>query len=85
MAEENCTRFGSSTEEERRKLVHDAVPVHTRKATKHWASTFAEFVAAKSLPPVDFSIVPLADLAKLLEAFYVDAKKKTGERYKRNS
>lgn len=82
-------RFGSSTEEDRAKLVEDAVPAATKRATEFWVRVFLEFCACRNLPPdgssFQFEKASRTELASALEMFYADCRKKDGTEYTKNS
>lgn len=77
-------RFASSTAEDRERVLQDAVPKSTRKVTSTWVSALTAYAEEKN-KQIDFKTIKPEDLASLLEGFFVDARRKNGEPYKRNS
>lgn len=86
MAEPTAKRtFGTSSEEDRSRLVAAAVPKNTQSSTTYWVSMFASYWKEKKSTDFDGKVVSHSDLASVLEGFYADARKKDGSEFKRNS
>ena len=83
--EPSAKRFAGTTDAERAELVADAIPDNTKRATKAWISALDEYCKESSKPLIDFSEIDSPTLANCLEGFYADARKKNGEKYRRNS
>ena len=82
--EPSSKRFCFSSPEERQRLVDDAIPKRTADSNSFWKSVF--FTYCQSIgKTIDFSTVTAADLAPILESFFVDVRGKNGEPYKGNS
>ena len=80
-----CVRFAFSSDSQRCGLVSDAFPANTKKATNTWVTALQDYAKAKRLEPIEFNTVSAEMLGNLLEGFYVDARTRTGEKYRRNS
>ena len=82
--EPSSKRFCFSSPEERQRLVDDAIPKRTADSNSFWKSVF--LTNCQSIgKTIDFSTVTAADLAPILESFFVDVRGKNGEPYKGNS
>lgn len=77
-----AARFSTSTSEERQKLVDDAIPANTKKATNTWVRAFSVYCGDK---PLDLESCSEQEFAKCLEGFYADLRKQDGSCYKRAS
>ena len=66
------------------RLVDDAIPKRTADSNSFWKSVFLTYCQSIG-KTIDFSTVTAADLAPILESFFVDVRGKNGEPYKGNS
>ena len=82
--EPSSKRFCFSSPEERQRLVDDAIPKRTADSNSFWKSVFLTYCQSIG-KTIDFSTVTAADLAPILESFFVDVRGKNGEPYKGNS
>ena len=83
-AEPAAERFHESTEEDRQKLIDDALPKKTAQANAFWKRVLDEYCEKNSIT-MDFKTVSAEDLASVMERFLVDVRRKDGQRYKKNS
>lgn len=85
--EPSAKRFCHSSEEDRQKLIDHAVPQKTAVANAFWKRTLDDYCC--SCPDIkkaiDFKTVEAESLASILERFFVDARRKDGQPYKKNS
>ena len=79
--EPSSKRFCFSSPEERQRLVDDAIPKRTADSNSFWKSVFLTYCQSIG-KTIDFSTVTAADLAPILESFFVDVRGKNGEPYK---
>ena len=82
--EPSSKRFCFSSPEERQRLVDDAIPKRTADSNSFWKSVFLTYCQSIG-KTIDFSTVTAADLAPILESFFVDVRGKNGEPFKGNS
>lgn len=76
--------FGSSTVEERDKLIADAVSKRTVASTNTWITSFEDY-CKKIGEHISYKDTSAEDLASILERYYVDARKQDGSEYRRSS
>ena len=76
--EPSSKRFCFSSPEERQRLVDDAIPKRTADSNSFWKSVFLTYCQSIG-KTIDFSTVTAADLAPILESFFVDVRGKNGE------
>eukprot|EP00117_Sycon_ciliatum_P043537 scpid63616/ scgid6167/ len=88
----SSSRFVPVSDEEKARLLDEAVPQKTKQATKFWMSVFKDFCsdnedARKLLQEKDADWMSIEEetLASLLESFYCCARKKDKTEYKRAS
>lgn len=75
-------RFGTTSTEEREKLVESAICKRTTVATMTWVNAFNQYCKED---PIDLKAILPSDLARKISAFYADARKQDGSEYKRGS
>ena len=80
---EKKRRFASTTPEERDKLKEERNAKNTNRATIASVAILREYMSENNMQPLED--IPNADLPKLLERFYCDARTKENERYKTGS
>ena len=86
MESEAKRSFGTSTAEERRSLVENAVPKATKVATSFWIGLVQTYYQSKKkTTDLNWKTISPADLAEIIEGFYVDVKKKDRSQYSRSS
>lgn len=78
------TRFGDSSEEEIQRLLEDKNTVNTKKATKTAVNIFREYLREKGLETC-FEDFEKNVLNNVLKKFYVEARKRDGDFYKKSA
>jgi len=74
-----AARFATTSEEDRDKIIDNAVPANTKRATNTWVRAFSSYCQ------LDLKTCSATEFAKKLEGFYADLRKQNGETYKRSS
>ena len=74
------TRFSCSSAEERARIIDEAIPGNTKRASGTWVRAFSEYCSDLNLKTCAAS-----ELAPKLEGFYADLRKQDGSAYKRAS
>ena len=72
-------RFGSTTDEEKKKIMEDRNAKNTNRATKTAITTFREYLTEKQLKPLED--ITNEELPEILNNFYTEAKKTNGTDY----
>ena len=70
----NVGHFGCSNQEEKEKILEERTAPNTNKSTRTAIRCLLEYIAEKHLPALQDTVD--ADLPKLLENFYIDARTK---------
>ncbi|KAK3706233.1 hypothetical protein QZH41_010932 [Actinostola sp. cb2023] len=78
------TRFGDSSEEEIQRLLEDKNTANTKKATKTAVNIFREYLREKGLE-TNFEDFDKEFLNNVLRKFYVEARKRDGDFYKKSA
>ena len=81
----SAKQFVSTTNEDREKLLEDAVSKNTKSSSTQWVKIEELYCRSKNDTEVNFSTIELADLAALFESFYADLRRKDGEQHRRSS
>ena len=83
-AEQQQNRFPNVSEEDIKKLLEEKDSINTRKSTLLSVNILRAYLDDKQLP-LEIELYTQEELDRVLGKFYVEARTKTGEAYKRSS
>lgn len=78
-------RFGQASEDDVERILSAKTPKSTKSATAFWVKVFTDYIASGPSAGMDLKTAEKKAIAKVLELFYVNIRKKDQTLYKRNS
>ena len=84
IADENASRFAESSEEDIQRLLEEKNSENTKRATKTAVKILRDYMAEKGYNP-RFEDLDKRALNNVLRKFYVEARKKNGDLYKKSA
>ena len=78
-------RFGQASEDDIERILSAKTPKSTKSATAFWVKVFTDYIASGPSAGMDLKTAEKKAIAKVLELFYVNIRKKDQTLCKRNS